>query len=471
MVFSSTVFIFIFLPLTLAIYYNPIFRSRRFRNVFLFLASLAFYAWGEPIFVFLMLLSIVISWACGIALEKYNLIRKWLFLLTIIYHVTVLFIFKYFCFFVSEMGLLLNKNWNSFSIRLPIGISFFTFQLMSYLIDVYTHKAKAQKNILYVGLYISLFPQLIAGPIVRYQTIADQIECRRESWDHVVSGMKRFIYGLGKKVLIANYVAQIADNCFDFYVPMSVAGAWLGAVCYTLQIYFDFSGYSDMAIGLGEMFGFFFEENFNYPYISRNVTEFWRRWHISLSQWFRDYVYIPLGGNRVGIKRSYINLLIVWILTGIWHGANYTFIVWGLVYYVVLVTEKTIMGREVLSKSSSGNWVGSILSWVYTIIVVVLTWVVFRAESLSFALKYIGNMLGIGATSVVDNGFIVNVSGSASVICFAMLGATPTFKMICKWLDKWRVGWIESLFSLLVFVISLIQVVGSTYNPFIYFNF
>jgi D-alanyl-lipoteichoic acid acyltransferase DltB (MBOAT superfamily) len=275
----------------LGIYYNPIFKGRKFRNIFLLLASLAFYAWGEPLFVFLMIFSIFITWFLGIKIESKK--SKIVLTVGITYHVIVLFIFKYLTFLAQQVGVLLNKDLSSISISLPIGISFFTFQLMSYLFDVYYGKAKAQRNPLYVGLYVSLFPQLIAGPIVRYEKIASEISERTETYDDVVFGMKRFIYGLAKKVLISNYVAQIADNVFDYMAGnTSVALVWLGAISYTFQIYFDFSGYSDMAIGLGRMFGFHFDENFNYPYISKSVTEFWRRWHISLSSWFRDYIYI-----------------------------------------------------------------------------------------------------------------------------------------------------------------------------------
>ena len=342
MVFSSTMFLFLFLPITLIIYYNPWIHGRKFRNYFLLLASLFFYAWGEPIFVFLMILSVWIGWYLGLKIEKQRnpFLKKRILICGIVFHLSLLFIFKYLTFSMEQLGLLLNVDFSSVSIALPIGISFFTFQLLSYLFDIYYGKANAQENVLSVGLYISLFPQLIAGPIVRYDLIENQIYNRTENMIDFTDGMMRFIYGFGKKVLIANYVAQIADNIWTSSEPLSIGTAWLGALAYTLQIYFDFSGYSDMAIGLGRMFGFHFAENFNYPYISRSATEFWRRWHISLGSFFRDYVYIPLGGNRVSKKRWVWNLFIVWGLTGVWHGANWTFLFWGLFYFVILVFEK-----------------------------------------------------------------------------------------------------------------------------------
>lgn len=327
MVFSSTVFLFLFFPLVLIGYHNPVFRGRVFRNVFLLVASLVFYAWGEPVFVFLMIFSIFVTWYIGLRLQKRQC-RK-ILAVGIGYHVLMLFIFKYLTFVVGELGLLLHKDLSTIDLPLPVGISFFTFQMMSYLFDIYHGTAGAQRDPLHVGLYVALFPQLIAGPIVRYKQVAEEITDRRESYADVVEGMQRFIYGLGKKVLIADYMAQLADGVFGSCISRSAATAWLGAVAYTLQIYFDFSGYSDMAVGLGRMFGFHFGENFDHPYISKSVTEFWRRWHISLSSWFRDYVYIPLGGNRVKRSRWVLNMTAVWLLTGIWHGANWTFILWG----------------------------------------------------------------------------------------------------------------------------------------------
>ena len=295
MVFSSTVFLFLFLPLVIMIYYNPFVKGRKFKNLFLLLASLFFYAWGEPVYVFLMLISILVTWILAFFLRgRY---KKVVLTVGIVYHVGVLFIFKYLTFLTSQLGLILNKDFSYIKIALPIGISFFTFQLMSYFLDVYKGEAKPQKNIFNLGLYVSLFPQLIAGPIVRYNEIEEQINTRVESIENVSVGMKRFIYGLSKKLLLADYLSAIADSSFTRIGDQTVVMAWFGILAYSLQIYFDFSGYSDMAIGLGKMFGFEFAENFNYPYISKSIVEFWRRWHISLSRWFRDYVYIFLGGG------------------------------------------------------------------------------------------------------------------------------------------------------------------------------
>lgn len=460
MVFSSTVFLFVFLPFILIVYYNPFARGRVFRNVILLLASLGFYAWGEPVFVFLMIFSILITWLFGLGLQK----RKGRALLVVgtIYHIVVLFVFKYLTFTAKEVGLLLHRDFSFVDITLPIGISFFTFQLMSYLFDIYYQKADAQKNPLYVGLYISLFPQLIAGPIVRYDRIASEITKRTETYDDMIAGLERFIYGLAKKVLIANYVAQVADNVFDHLAGnTSVLMVWLGAVYYTLQIYFDFSGYSDMAIGLGRMFGFHFDENFNYPYLSRSVTEFWRRWHISLSLWFRDYVYIPLGGNRVKKARWIWNLFVVWLLTGLWHGANWTFLVWGLLYFVLLLAEKLTGFAKKLGK----------FSHVYTMLVVILAWVIFRAPDLGSALQYIGNMFGIGAAGVADSAFVETIKNTWTVLAVAMIGTTPLVKQIFTKLKATRFNVLEQLWIILIFMLSIFQVVGSTYNPFIYFNF
>lgn len=459
MVFSSTVFLFLFLPIVLLIYYNPFIKNRTFRNGFLLLASLLFYGWGEPVFVFLMVFSIFVSWICGLHVSAAK--GKMVLIFGIAYHVTILFVFKYLTFFVSELGLLLQKDVSFINITLPIGISFFTFQLMSYLFDIYSGKAQPQRNPFYVGLYVSLFPQLIAGPIVRYADVEQQIKIRHESYDDICTGMQRFIYGLGKKVLISNYMAQIADNCFDYLSNMSVLMAWLGAIAYALQIYFDFSGYSDMAIGLGRMFGFHFSENFNYPYISRSVTEFWRRWHMSLSTWFRDYVYIPLGGNRVSKRRWVFNLFVVWLLTGIWHGANWTFVVWGLLYFIVLLLEKQLKITERLT------W----CSHVYTLAIVLLCWVVFRSESLSHAFTYIGNMFGVNANGFVDAAFFEYVCNTWSILLVALIGSTSAVKSLFGKLADKGWGWIEPIWVTVVFSISVLQVVSSTYNPFIYFNF
>ena len=351
MVFTSSVFLFLFFPALILLYYFPLLREIKIKNAILLISSLIFYAWGEPIYVFLMLFSIAVTYFLGLGLDKYSR-KKCILISGISYHIIVLFIFKYLAFIVKEADLLFQKK-EQLSIAVPIGISFFTFQLLSYLFDVYYKKVAAQRNIFYLALYVAFFPQLIAGPIVRYNQIEEQIMHRELKIENFSMGMERFIYGMGKKVLIANYVAYISDRCFGIYRGESVMLAWLGAIAYTLQIYFDFSGYSDMAIGLGKMFGFQFSENFNYPYLSKSITEFWRRWHISLSSWFRDYVYIPLGGNRVCKAKWYRNLFIVWLLTGIWHGANWTFLMWGLCYFLLLIIEKSIRVKDKIQMDSS----------------------------------------------------------------------------------------------------------------------
>ena len=454
MVFSSTVFLFLFLPLVIMIYYNPFVKGRKFKNLFLLLASLFFYAWGEPVYVFLMLISILVTWILAFFLRgRY---KKVVLTVGIVYHVGVLFIFKYLTFLISQLGLILNQDFSYIKIALPIGISFFTFQLMSYFLDVYKGEAKPQKNIFNLGLYVSLFPQLIAGPIVRYNEIEEQINTRVESIENVSAGMKRFIYGLSKKLLFADYLSAIADSSFTRIGDQTVVMAWFGILAYSLQIYFDFSGYSDMAIGLGKMFGFEFAENFNYPYISKSIVEFWRRWHISLSRWFRDYVYIFLGGGYGKPLKVAFNLAVVWILTGIWHGANWTFLVWGILYYLLIVLEKFTGIIDKMGKFSR----------VYTLVAVMLCWVVFRANNLGEAFLYIENMFGINVGNSYSLSDIKDETGYAVILLASVIGCTPLVKKI---LDKFAV--IEGVWILLIFALSLIKATSSSYSPFIYFNF
>ena len=454
MVFSSTVFLFLFLPLVIMIYYNPFVKGRKFKNLFLLLASLFFYAWGEPVYVFLMLISISVTWMLAFFLRgRY---KKVVLTVGIVYHVGVLFIFKYLTFLTSQLGLILNQDFSYIKIALPIGISFFTFQLMSYFLDVYKGEAKPQKNIFNLGLYVSLFPQLIAGPIVRYNEIEEQINTRVESIENVSAGMKRFIYGLSKKLLLADYLSAIADSSFTRIGDQTVVMAWFGILAYSLQIYFDFSGYSDMAIGLGKIFGFEFAENFNYPYISKSIVEFWRRWHISLSRWFRDYVYIFLGGGYGKPLKVAFNLAVVWILTGIWHGANWTFLVWGILYYLLIVIEKFTGIIDKMGKFSR----------VYTLVAVMLCWVVFRANNLGEAFLYIENMFGMNAGNSYSLSAIKDETGYAVILLASVIGCTPLVKKI---LDKFAA--IEGIWIFLIFALSLIKATSSSYSPFIYFNF
>ena len=461
MVFSSGIFLFLFLPIVLLIYYNPLIRSRSFRNIFLFLASIIFYAWGEPVYVLLMLSSIVVNWLfgrCIMAGKNSTVIAA----LAVVYNLAFLFVFKYLDFAITNCNNLLNLSIPLFGIELPIGISFYTFQAMSYVIDVKRKPELAQRSLLNVGLYIACFPQLIAGPIVRYETVAQQIRERTESWNDVTVGLRRFLWGLAKKVILANNLAKFADLAFDG-TELSTALAWLGAAAYMLQIYFDFSGYSDMAIGLGRMFGFRFDENFNYPYAASGITDFWRRWHISLSTWFRDYVYIPLGGNRVRPARHILNLFLVWLLTGIWHGANWTFILWGLIYFLLLMLEKYTPLKRV----------PKLFGHLYTLLAVCLCWVLFRAASLSSALEYLKAMFGAAPLGIWDgNASIVLTNG----FVYFLLGAILSFPIvpffaIKTFVQKPVVQYLLAFFQLLVFLLTIGFILSSSYDPFIYFNF
>lgn len=468
MLFSSTTFIYLFLPITIAFYY-ALKWNRTLQNIFLLIASLVFYAWGEPKFVLVMILSIIANWFFGFLVDKKReskKISRLIIALDVAFNLGILFVFKYLNFTNSIFGSIFGKSLPISEIALPIGISFFTFQAMSYVIDVYRGKGKAQKNILNVGLYISLFPQLIAGPIVRYETVADEILNRKETVDDFFDGFARFIVGLAKKVLLANTFAILADAAFNQVGELSVTFNWLGAIAYTLQIFFDFSGYSDMAIGLGRMFGFHFLENFDYPYISTSVSEFWRRWHMSLGTWFRDYLYFPLGGSRVKKPRMVFNLFVVWSLTGLWHGANFTFILWGLLYFVLLTFEKLTGFDKKTGKAIT------VFKWFYTIFFVVLGWVLFRAENLSDVLSYIGAMFGFNATSFVDGMFIGYFEQNVIMLVIGIIACTPVIKTIKIKTGDTVVMSILSVVSLIaLLVLSIASLVSSSYNPFIYFNF
>lgn len=445
------------------LYYNPWGKNRVYRNILLLLASLFFYAWGEPVFILLMLLSIVLNWLIGLRMEKSSHRKVWL-TLSVVLNLSLMFVFKYLTFVFSNIDLLLHTNLSDISIELPLGISFFTFQILSYIFDLYYGNTKVQKRLYKFALYVSMFPQLVAGPIVRYEQIAYEIDHRKENLEDFSLGMTRFAYGLGKKVLFSNAMGTIADNMFYLSAQseLSAAAAWIGAVAYTLQIYFDFSGYSDMAIGLGRMFGFHFLENFNYPYIANSITDFWRRWHISLSTWFRDYVYIPLGGNRVSVRRTYWNTFVVWLLTGIWHGANWTFIVWGLGYFVLLCIER-------LGGFTKGiKYIGHI----YTMTAVILLWVVFRADSLSLAGRYIGQMFG-GSGVLWDDAAVQSLSGGWGMLLLAAVFSCPVVKILAERLhlpEETRKN-IAAFAAIPLFLVCIAKCLSSSYNPFIYFNF
>ena len=477
MLFPSVEFIFAFLPIVLTVYFILLRRNVLLKNIWLFAASLFFYAFGEGSFILLMLGEILLDYLLALFLNRSQ--KRWarrtLLSIAIISNIGILGIFKYASFVcVDILHLPPDAVGIAADIHLPLGISFFTFQALSYVLDVYMGKVAATGSFLNVGLYVSFFPQLVAGPIVRFTDIADAINNRKESIDGFSSGVVRFLIGLSKKVLIANNMALVADAAWKLIIgdrlEASVAMAWLGAISYTLQIYFDFSGYSDMAIGLGKIFGFDFPENFKHPYIATSLTEFWRRWHISLSSWFRDYVYIPLGGSRRGEARTYINLMIVWLLTGIWHGANYTFVVWGLLYGILLMIEKVICAHKAIRKQSL---IQRIAGRIYTMIVVTLAWVIFRSDSINDALIYILGMFGRGSGKLVDRVFVAYLKQN---ICFyipAIIGCMPILESLeIKFGEKNPIYNVAFGATVLAgFVISVSYIINNGYNPFIYFNF
>ncbi|WP_409295808.1 MBOAT family O-acyltransferase [Peribacillus sp. SCS-26] len=473
MLFSSTVFLFLFLPVVLVVYYIL---PRTFKNTWLLGASLAFYAWGEPEFLPIMLFSIAINYVFAIIVDKKRESKtavRWILAVAVISNLMLLGYFKYAGFIVENMNSLFGTDYANPNVPLPLGISFYTFQAISYVIDVYRRDGGVQKNPINMALYKSLFPQLIAGPIVRYQTVSDQIKDRKETFEKFAYGTKRFIIGLGKKMFLANNCGWVADQVFAQNPDeISMGLAWIGIIAYSLQIYFDFSGYSDMAIGLGKMFGFDFLENFNYPYISRSVAEFWRRWHISLGTWFRDYLYIPLGGSRVSEWKVYRNLAAVWFATGIWHGASWTFIAWGVYYGVFIMLERAFLGK-LLKK-----W-PVFVQHIYALLVVIAGWVFFRAETFTYAIGYYKAMLGLNGAGIwsADAGYYFTQYGI--LILLAIIGATPLLVTINKSvLDKrptlytqaaWDIG--KTGYYLLVMAIGIVSVVANTFNPFIYFRF
>lgn len=470
MLFASTVFIFAFLPTVLLLYYVVLKKFRTAQNILLLVASLLFYAWGEPKYVLIMILSIIVNYLFGLLVDKFRASKtksRLVIALTVVFNLGVLYIFKYLMFTIENINSITGLHLSVPNIVLPIGISFFTFQAMSYVIDVYREKGEAQKNPLNVGLYISFFPQLIAGPIVRYETVAYQIKHREESFEKFSEGVCRFIIGLAKKVLLANTMAVVADYAFDMpNSELTVVMAWVGAIAYTFQIFFDFGGYSDMAIGLGKMFGFEFLENFNYPYISLSVSEFWRRWHMSLGTWFRDYVYFPLGGSRVKSKaRLVFNLFVVWSLTGIWHGANWTFLCWGLMYFVLLTIEKLIGWEKKYPDKMK------ILRRIYTLFFVVMGWVLFRADSIGDAGAYFTTMFGGG--NLIDDATIYYALNYIVYFVIAILVSTPIFKNISAKINGNNpvVVAVSTVGLFVLLVVSVSYIVKGAYNPFIYFNF
>lgn len=472
MVFSSLVFLFVFLPIVLVLYYLS---SKKYRNYLLLLASLFFYAWGEPTYVVIMLVSIGANYLCGLLVDekRADKVRVTGVVISVIFNICMLGVFKYSGFFVKNINTAFNTSLPVPEIALPLGISFFTFQAMSYVIDVYRKDAKVQKNIFDLSLYISLFPQLVAGPIVRYQTVADQIDERDHNIVKFGDGVRRFIIGLGKKVLLSNSLGMLADSVFGMQTyQLTVVSTWLGILAYSLQIFFDFSGYSDMAIGLGKMFGFEFLENFNYPYISQSASEFWRRWHISLGSWFRDYVYFPLGGSRRGNVRTYINLFIVWFLTGFWHGASWTFIAWGLYFGLLIGMEKSYLGKIL-------NKVPRFIRHIYLLLVVMIGWVFFRADSFSYSIEFIKNMFFMGTSTVFDGTVAAYLNDYWFVLVLSMIFCVPIVDWIRGKIEVANEKILESNVSYIlnsvvytgIFLIVIFKLVNSTYNPFLYFRF
>ena len=461
MVFSSITFLFYFLPIVITIYYIV---PNKLKNLVLLVSSLFFYFYGEPTYVIIMVLSIVITYVFGILMDKYPKHKKTLLILSICISLGILIYFKYFNFLIDNINLWLTHKIDLVYVILPIGISFYTFQLISYIIDVYRGDAKVQKSLLKLATYIALFPQLIAGPIVRYTTIEDQLEKREHTFSKFALGIRRFILGLGKKVLIANILGELAntflassDNTTLFY--------WLYGISNMLQIYFDFSGYSDMAIGLGKMFGFEFLENFNYPYTAKSITEFWRRWHISLGSWFRDYIYIPLGGNRVSKTKWIRNIMVVWLLTGLWHGAAWNFIIWGLYFGILLMIEKLFLDK-LLQKTPK------FLNSIYVLITVMISFIIFSGENTSQIVQNIKGLVGINVNSFASMESIYYLKSYLVVVLTGIIGSTELPKKLvnCNKCIKFM-NVVEPIFLLIILVLSTSYIIDSTFNPFLYFRF
>lgn len=458
MVFSGVLFLLYFLPITIILYFIL---PKRARNLALFVVSLIFYSWGEPVYVLIMLFSTVFDFINGYMIEKHDdniKIKRFFLILAIVGNLSILGFFKYADFLIGAVNSVSGLNIPLLNLPLPIGISFYTFQTMSYSIDVYFKKAKAQRNIIDFGCYVAMFPQLIAGPIVRYHTISLELNEREESYDKIYDGISVFVCGLCKKVLLANNIGLLWDAIKNMpQNEMSVLLYWLGIIAYAFQIYFDFSGYSDMAIGLGKMFGFTFPINFNYPYISKSITEFWQRWHISMGTWFKEYLYIPLGGNRVKVSRNILNLLIVWFATGLWHGASYNFIIWGLYYGILLIVEKFLLKKYI-------DKLPVFLQRLYTLFFILIGWVIFAFDSIGDGISYIRGMLG-GSSSVVNGQGMYYLISYLPVLIILAVASTPVIKKI-------KINrYVSALLIIAGFILSLAYVINSSYNPFLYFRF
>ena len=455
MLFSSLTFLYGFLPAVLMAYFLA---PGAWKNGVLLLVSLLFYAWGEPKYVLLMIGSILLFYLCGLAMgrAKSEKGRRGFLILAIAAGVGLLSVFKYADFFIGSFNAAVGTSIPLLRLALPIGISFYTFQCMSYAVDVYRGKARPQKNLITFGAYVALFPQLIAGPIVRYTDVARELEHRSHSWEDVCLGLRRFLFGLGKKVLLANQFAELTE-LYRASGEQSALFCWMYAVGFALQLYFDFSGYSDMAIGLGRIFGFRFPENFDYPYLSRSVTEFWRRWHMTLGGWFRDYVYIPLGGSRVSRGRWFCNVLAVWMLTGLWHGAGWNFVLWGLLFAVLLLVEK-LTG---LSKKTV-----PVLSRVYVLLAVLFSFVIFNADSLGMAARDLRGMLCLGTLPLVTTESLYYFRSFAVLFLVGLLGATPLPKRLGQ-----KLRWLEIPAMVALLLLCTAYLVDGSFNPFLYFRF
>ena len=464
-VFSSLLFLFVYYAVVLALYYAF---PRKLRNLFLFFANLVFYGWGEPVFVLLMLFSTVVDYTCGYFIDKYRTqnkkIAKTFLILSVCINLSLLGFFKYAGFITNTLNAIPFFSLKPIEVPLPIGISFYTFQTMSYSIDVYRNDAPVQKNIVTFGTYVALFPQLIAGPIVRYKDVAYQLDHRRETLNQFTKGVRLFCIGLGKKVLLANQMGLMWDTIRQSGEINGWLGSWIGIIGYTFQIYFDFSGYSDMACGLGNMFGFEFLKNFDYPYVSKSITEFWRRWHISLGTWFREYVYIPLGGNRMGPTRQILNLHIVWFLTGFWHGASYNFILWGLFYGVLLIFEKLVFGK-VLKK------LPAVFQHLYALLFVVLGWVLFYFVDLSQMWDFVLSMFSFAGPVIGQTALTTTIS-FLPLLAISTVASTPlAVNLYRKISSKPLKIVIDTLFCLFIVVLCTASLVNQSYNPFLYFRF
>ena len=470
MLFSSMTFLFVFLPVTLAVYYLA---PAQMRNLVMLAASLFFYAWGEPVYIILMLLSILMNYYCGLDIDgKRNspqLARRSL-IFAVAANVLVLGFFKYYGLIMETVNGTLPVDIPYRVLPLPIGISFYTFQALSYIVDVYRGEARAQKKFTWFASYICMFPQLIAGPIIRYVDIEEQLRQRSFGIVKFGRGAMFFIRGLAKKVVIANSIGTVYEQVMQLPVgTVSVLTSWVGCLAYAFQIYFDFSGYSDMAVGLGKMFGFEFRRNFHYPYVSKSITEFWRRWHISLSTWFREYVYIPLGGNRCGGQRNMVNLILVWALTGLWHGAEWNFLFWGLYYGVLLILEKHVWGALM-------DRLPGVIQHIYTFVLVMVGWVFFFSPDLGSALDYIGMMFGMGASALADRqgGVLLTTHWLLFLLC--ILGSSSIgWTILRAFMESYKKGRTQRIMSCVIymgiFLVSVAFLVTETFNPFLYFRF